>query len=61
MAEKDEEETNNEESQDFTGSSFFCFKIEPNLLTKGNFQIDSPYVNTLYHEIRRINDFTWNR
>ena len=57
------------QNEDFTGSSFFCLKIDDKIIDKGTFQIDSPYINTLKYEVKKIDNlillrvyfYGWNK
>ena len=46
-----------EEEEDYTGSIFFCFKIDENIYNKVNFIIECNYINSLTHVIKPYNDF----
>ena len=46
-----------EEIDTVSGSYYFCFKIEEKIYNHGTFQIDSPYINSLSHETKRLGDF----
>ena len=47
-----------EEEEDYTGSIFFCFKIDENIYNKVNFIIECNYINSLTHDvIKKYNDF----